>query len=45
LEHGSRKYVDLYVVITDAEGAGPATLAMAEHIRQAVTPVRQHALI
>lgn len=36
LEHGARKYVDLYLVITDAEGAGPATLAMAEHIRRQV---------
>ena len=36
LEHGSRKYVDLYLVMTDAEGAGPATLAMAEAIRRQV---------
>ncbi|MCW8926520.1 MAG: LysR family transcriptional regulator [Xanthomonadales bacterium] len=36
LEHGARRYADLYMVITDAEGAGPATLAMAEAIRRQV---------
>lgn len=36
LEHGSQKYVDVYLIITDAEGAGPATLALAEFIRQQV---------
>ncbi len=39
LESGARKYVDLYLVVTDAEGAGPATLALAESIRQQVTLV------
>lgn len=36
LERGARKYADLYLVLTDAEGAGPATLAMAESVRQQV---------
>ena len=36
LKHGSRKYADLYLVITDAEGAGPATRALAGYIRQQV---------
>jgi len=36
LEHGSRSYADLYLVITDAEGAGPATRALAGLIRQQV---------
>jgi len=36
LEHGASKFADLYLVITDAEGAGPATLAMADCIRQQV---------
>jgi len=36
MEHGSRKYADLYLVITDAEGAGPATRALAGLIRQQV---------
>jgi len=36
LEHGARRYADLYMVITDAEGAGPATLAMADAIRRQV---------
>ncbi len=36
LEHGSRKYADLYLVITDAEGAGPATRALAGFIQQQV---------
>ena len=36
LEHGSRQYADLHLVITDAEGAGPATLALAKFIRQQV---------
>ena len=36
LKHGSRKYADLYLVITDAEGAGPATLALGEWIRRQV---------
>lgn len=36
LEHGARQYADLYLVITDAEGAGPATLALAAFIRQQV---------
>ena len=36
LEHGSRQFADLYLVITDAEGAGPATRALAELIRQQV---------
>jgi len=36
LEHGSRKYADVYLVITDAEGAGPATLALAGMIRSQV---------
>ena len=36
LEHGSRKYADVYLVITDAEGAGPATLALAGLIRKQV---------
>lgn len=36
LDHGARRYADLYMVITDAEGAGPATLAMAEAIRRQV---------
>jgi DNA-binding transcriptional LysR family regulator len=35
LKHGSRKYAD-YLVITDAEGAGPATRALAGYIRQQV---------
>jgi DNA-binding transcriptional LysR family regulator len=34
LKHGSRQYADLYMIITDAEGAGPATLALAALIRQ-----------
>lgn len=34
LQHGSRQYADLYMIITDAEGAGPATLALAGLIRQ-----------
>lgn len=36
LEHGSRQYADLYMIITDAEGAGPATLALAGLIRENV---------
>jgi DNA-binding transcriptional LysR family regulator len=36
LAHGSRKYAEVYLVITDTEGAGPATLALAELIRQQV---------
>jgi DNA-binding transcriptional LysR family regulator len=36
LAHGSRKYADVYLVITDAEGAGPATRALAGLIRQQV---------
>jgi len=36
LEHGSRKYADVYLVIADAEGAGPATLALAGLIRRQV---------
>ena len=36
LEHGALRYADLYMVITDAEGAGPATLAMARSVRQQV---------
>ena len=36
LKYGSRKYADMYLVITDAEGAGPATLALAGLIRQQV---------
>ena len=36
LEHGTYKFADLYMVITDAEGAGPATQAMAEAIRRQV---------
>ena len=36
LERGSRRYADLYLVITDAEGAGPATHALAEMVRQQV---------
>lgn len=36
LKHGSRKYADLYLVITDTEGAGPAALALAEWIRRQV---------
>ena len=36
LEHGSRQYADLFMIITDAEGAGPATLAMADMIRRQV---------
>ena len=36
LEHGSRQYADLYMIITDAEGAGPATLALAGMIRKQV---------
>ena len=36
LQHGSRNYADLYLVITDAEGAGPATRALAGLIRQNV---------
>jgi len=36
LVQGASKYADLYMVITDAEGAGPATLAMAEAIRRQV---------
>jgi DNA-binding transcriptional LysR family regulator len=36
LVHGSRKYADVYLVITDAEGAGPATRALAGLIRQQV---------
>ena len=39
LEHGSRQYADLYLVITDAEGAGPATLELAGLIRQQVEQV------
>jgi len=36
LEHGSRQFADLYMIITDAEGAGPGTLALAEMIRARV---------
>lgn len=36
MQHGSRKYADVYLVITDAEGAGPATRALAGFIRQQV---------
>jgi len=36
LEHGSRQYADLYMIITDAEGAGPATRALAGMIRSQV---------
>jgi len=36
LEHGSRQHADLYMIITDAEGAGPATLALAGLIRKQV---------
>jgi DNA-binding transcriptional LysR family regulator len=36
LEHGSRQYADLYMIITDAEGAGPATRALADMIRKQV---------
>ena len=39
LEHGSQKYADLYLVITDAEGAGPATRSLAQLIRQQVEEV------
>jgi len=37
LEHGSRQFADLYMIITDAEGAGPATLALADLIRTQVS--------
>lgn len=40
LEHGSRQYADLYMIITDAEGAGPATLALAGMIREQVNATR-----
>jgi len=36
LKHGSEMYADIYLLITDAEGAGPATRAMAMFIRQQV---------
>jgi len=36
LEYGARKYADVYLVITDAEGAGPATQALAALIKQQV---------
>jgi len=36
LEHGSRQHADIYMIITDAEGAGPATLALAGMIRNQV---------
>jgi DNA-binding transcriptional LysR family regulator len=36
LSRGSRKYADVYLVITDSEGAGPATRSLAEFIRQQV---------
>jgi DNA-binding transcriptional LysR family regulator len=36
LQRGSRKYADVYLVITDAEGAGPATQALAGFIRHHV---------
>lgn len=36
LEHGSRQYADLYMIITDAEGAGPATRALAGMVRRQV---------
>jgi len=36
LEHGSSQYADVYMIITDAEGAGPATLALAAMIRAQV---------
>lgn len=34
LKNGLHQYADLYMVITDAEGAGPATLALAGLIRR-----------
>jgi len=42
LQQGSRKYADVYLVITDAEGAGPATRALAECIRQQVGKSQNH---
>jgi len=39
LEHGSRQFADLYMIITDAEGAGPATLALAGMVRRQVRAV------
>ena len=39
LEHGSRQYADLYLVITDAEGAGPVTRALAQLVRQQVDDI------
>jgi len=42
MKHGSRKYADVYLVITDAEGAGPATRALAEFIRTQVEKSQAH---
>ena len=36
LEHGASKFVNLYIMLTDEDGAGPATLAMAKEIRNQV---------
>ena len=42
LQQGSRKYADVYLVITDAEGAGPATRALAAFIQQQVRKGQNH---
>jgi DNA-binding transcriptional LysR family regulator len=36
LEHGASKFVNLYIMLTDEDGAGPATCAMAREIRNQV---------
>lgn len=36
LEHGARRVASVYLVLADTQGAGPVTLAMADHIRERV---------
>ncbi|MCG8433136.1 MAG: LysR family transcriptional regulator [Gammaproteobacteria bacterium] len=36
LQHGAERYADLYLLLTDEDGAGPATKAMAAHIKTQV---------
>jgi len=46
LEHGLTRFAEIYMIITDAEGAGPATLALAGMIRKQVkTACTEHSIV
>ena len=37
MKHDTNRFVDLYLLLTDEDGAGPATRAMANQIKDHVT--------